>query len=59
MGKAKPLTETEWTRRVNAMGWEIDEYAASIHPSCWEKDEHLKALKRTYLKLAKVVTSET
>jgi hypothetical protein len=45
--------DEEWTRRINAMRREIDEYAASIHPSCWGTDEHLKALKKRYLKLAK------
>jgi len=54
MGKRKPLTEAEWTRRANAMRLEIDEYAASIHSSCWATDEHLKALRRSCLKLAKI-----
>jgi hypothetical protein len=56
MGKRKPLTEAEWVRRCNTMRQEIDEYSASIHPAFWEKDEHLKALKQAYLKLAGAVT---
>lgn len=59
MAKKKPLTEDEWVRRVNAMGLEIDEYAASVHPSVWKNDEHLKDLKKRYLKLAGVVTERS
>lgn len=59
MGKPKSMTDEEWARRVNAMAREIDEYAASIHPSCWETDEHLKDMKRRYLKLAGVVTERS
>lgn len=59
MAKHKPMTEEEWVRRVNAMAREIDEYAFSIHPSAWANDEHLKALKKTYLKLTGVVTARS
>jgi len=53
MAKQKKLTEAEWVRRANAMGREIEDYSASIHPSCWATDLHLLDMKKRYLKLAK------
>jgi len=57
--KGKPLTETEWTRRANAMRLEIDEYSASISPAEWATDEHIKDLRKRYLKMAGVVTERS
>ena len=59
MGKSKPLTETEWARRANAMRLEIDEYSASISPAEWASDEHLKDMKRRYLKMVGVITQRS
>ena len=31
------LTTDEWIRRLNALGREMDEIAASLHPSAWHE----------------------
>lgn len=45
------MTTNEWVRKLNKLGREIDEWAASIHPSAW--DEELKAEMEKWRKLAK------
>jgi hypothetical protein len=47
------LTTDEWVRRVNELAREIDEIAASIHPSAWR--ETLEPEFRKFERLAKVI----
>jgi hypothetical protein len=50
------LTTDEWVRRVNSLAREIDEIAASIHPSAWR--EALGPEFRKYERLAKVMPED-
>jgi hypothetical protein len=45
------MTTEEWVKRLNKLALEMDEIAASIHPTAW--NETLFDLRAKYLALAK------
>ena len=52
----KIMTTDEWVAKLNALGGELDELAASLHPSVWE--EQLAELRAKYRKLARAETCD-
>ncbi len=52
----KKLTTGEWAARLNALGREMDDQAASLHPSAWP--EQMEAANTRYRKLASVGTCD-
>lgn len=50
------ISTDEWVRRLNALGREMDDLAASLHPSVW--GEALADLRARYEKLARQPTCD-
>jgi hypothetical protein len=50
------MSTDEWVKQVNRLAREIDEIAASMHPSAWP--EQLGELFRKYERLAKVMPDD-
>lgn len=52
----KKMTTDEWVARLNALAREMDDQAASLHPSVWP--EQMEAVNARYRKLAAVNTCD-
>lgn len=56
MAKKKPLTTEEWVSKLNALGAEIDGWAAMTHPGVWA--EQLGSMLDRYRALAAQPTED-